>query len=70
MSYNSAQEVCTQGATFSFTCYVAPVLSPLGNYSLNILAHSKLPTGLRTLFNTPKHKFNVGASGTVLHNLG
>ncbi len=69
-SFNSAQEVRTQGATFSLTYFVAPALSLIGNYSLNVLDRSNLPTGLRTFFNTPKHKFNVGASGTVLHNLG
>ena len=34
-----------------------------------MLDRSNLPAGFRTFFNTPKHKFNIGASGVVLRNL-
>ncbi|WP_165370407.1 TonB-dependent receptor [Hymenobacter persicinus] len=68
-SYNNSQEVRTQGATFGLTYYVSKALNLSGNYSLNVLDRSNLPAGFRTFFNTPKHKYNLGASGTVLTNL-
>ncbi|ALD20530.1 hypothetical protein AM218_03955 [Hymenobacter sp. DG25A] len=68
-SYNSAQEVRTQGATFSLTYYLNKALNLGGNYSLNVLERDNLPTGFRTFFNTPKHKYNLNVGGTVLHNL-
>ena len=69
VSYNFAQEVRTQGATFALTYYLNRALNLTGNYSLNVLDRSNLPAGFRTFFNTPKHKFNVGANGIVLKNL-
>jgi outer membrane receptor protein involved in Fe transport len=68
-SYNNEQEVRTQGATFGITYYLDKSLNLSGNYSLNVLDRSNLPAGFRTFFNTPKHKFNIGASGVVLRNL-
>ncbi|WP_331061200.1 TonB-dependent receptor [Hymenobacter sp.] len=68
-AYNNDQEVRTQGATFGVTYYLNRALNLSGNYSLNVLDRSNLPVGFRTFFNTPKHKFNIGASGIVLRNL-
>ncbi|TGE25057.1 TonB-dependent receptor [Hymenobacter aquaticus] len=68
-SYNNSQEVRTQGATVGITYYLHKALNVGGNYSLNVLDRSNLPAGFRTFFNTPKHKFNLNASGTVLRNL-
>ncbi len=66
---NNRQEVRTQGATLGLTYYMSKALSLGGNYSLNVLDRSNLPQGFLTFFNTPKHKFNLIASGTVLRNL-
>ncbi|GAA4393160.1 TonB-dependent receptor [Hymenobacter koreensis] len=68
-SFNNSQEVRTQGATFGLTYYLNKALNIGGNYSLNVLDKSNLPAGFRTFFNTPKHKYNLLASGTVLRNL-
>ncbi len=66
---NNSQEVRTQGATLGLTYYMNRSLNLGGNYSLNVLDKSNLPEGFFTFFNTPKHKFNLLASGTVLSNL-
>ncbi|SFQ31955.1 TonB-dependent receptor [Hymenobacter arizonensis] len=66
---NNSQEVRTQGATFGLTYYMSRALNIGGNYSFNLLDKSNLPEGFLTFFNTPKHKFNILASGTVLTNL-
>ena len=59
----------TQGATLGLNYYLSRALSLSGNYSLNVLDRSNLSSGFRTFFNTPKHKFNLTANGTVLKNL-
>ena len=69
VSRNNDQVVRTQGATFALTYYLNKALNLTGNYSLNVLDRSNLPNGFRTFFNTPKHKYNLGANGTVLKNL-
>lgn len=69
VSQNNSQVVRTQGATFALTYYLNKALNLTGNYSLNVLDRSNLPTGFRTYFNTPKHKYNLGANGIVLKNL-
>ena len=69
VSRNNSQVVRTQGVTFALTYYLNKGLNLTGNYSLNVLDRSNLPTGFRTYFNTPKHKYNLGANGTVLKNL-
>ena len=69
VSQNNSQVVRTQGATFALTYYLNKGLNLTGNYSLNVLDRSNLPTGFRTYFNTPKHKYNLGANGIVLKNL-
>ncbi|WP_262489462.1 TonB-dependent receptor [Hymenobacter sp. IS2118] len=66
---NNSQEVRTQGATFGLTYYMSKALNIGGNYSFNLLDRSNLPDGFLTFFNTPKHKYNLIASGTVLSNL-
>ena len=69
VSQNNSQVVRTQGATFALTYYLNKGLNLTGNYSLNVLDRSNLPTGFRTYFNTPKHKYNLGANGIVAKNL-
>ena len=69
VSQNNSQVVRTQGATFALTYYLNKGLNLTGNYSLNVLDRSTLPTGFRTYFNTPRHKYNLGANGVVLKNL-
>ena len=69
ISYNNSQAVYTQGATLGLNYYLSRALSLSGNYSLNVLDRSNLSSGFRTFFNTPKHKFNLTANGTVLKNL-
>ena len=69
VSQNNSQVVRTQGATFALTYYLNKGLNLTGNYSLNILDRSNLPIGFRTYFNTPKHKYNLGANGIVAKNL-
>jgi outer membrane receptor for ferrienterochelin and colicin len=68
-AHNNSQEVRTQGATFGLTYYMNKALNIGGNYSFNLLDKSNLKEGFLTFFNTPKHKFNLLASGTVLTNL-
>jgi len=63
--YNNDQEVRTQGVTAGLTYYFRKALNITGNYSLNVLDRSNLPEGFQTFFNTPKHKYNVGANGQV-----
>ena len=69
VSQNNSQIVRTHGATFALTYYLNKGLNLTGNYSLNVLDRSNLPIGFRTYFNTPKHKFNLGANGVVAKNL-
>ncbi|GAB3724363.1 TonB-dependent receptor [Hymenobacter agri] len=69
VSQNNDQVVRTHGATFALTYYLNKGLNLTGNYSLNVLDRSNLPAGFRTYFNTPKHKYNLGANGTVAKNL-
>ncbi|TGD78522.1 TonB-dependent receptor [Hymenobacter wooponensis] len=63
--YNNDQEVRTQGVTAGLTYYFKRALNLTGNYSLNVLDKSNLPEGFQTFYNTPKHKYNVGATGTI-----
>ncbi|PJJ59877.1 TonB-dependent receptor [Hymenobacter chitinivorans] len=67
--YNHDQQVRTQGATLGLAYQLHKALSLNGNYSLNVLDRRHLPTDFQTFFNTPKHKFNVGATGTAAPNL-
>lgn len=63
--YNNDQEVHTQGVTAGLTYYFRKALNITGNYSLNVLDRSNLAEGFQTFFNTPKHKYNIGANGQV-----
>lgn len=63
---NAAQEVHTQGASAGLSYNLAKPLTLSGNYSLNLLDRSRIDdASFQTFFNTPKHKFNLGASGTA-----
>ncbi|MET4107328.1 TonB-dependent receptor [Hymenobacter sp. UYP22] len=64
---NANQEVRTHGAAVGLTYAFAPFLNLAANYSLNIQDRSDVQNAeFQTYFNTPKHKYNVGANGTVL----
>ena len=69
VSQNNSQLVQTYGGSFAMTYYLNKALNLTGNYSLNVIDRSNLPNGFRAYFNTPKHKFNVGANGTIANNL-
>ena len=63
---NAAQEVRTQGASAGLSYTLVKPLTLSGNYSLNLLDRSRIADAdFQTFFNTPKHKFNLGASGTA-----
>ncbi|AYA38103.1 TonB-dependent receptor [Hymenobacter oligotrophus] len=62
---NNEQEVHTRGGAVGLTYYAAQALHLSANYSLNVLDRDNLPQGFVTFFNTPKHKYNVGAEGQV-----
>jgi outer membrane receptor protein involved in Fe transport len=66
---NAAQKVRTTGGLVALTYAVAPALSLTGNYSLNILDTSNLPENFQTYYNTPKHKYNLGAAGQAWKGL-
>ncbi|UYZ62074.1 TonB-dependent receptor [Hymenobacter weizhouensis] len=63
--YNNNQTVRTQGAAAGLTYYALKSLNLSANYSLNVLNRSGLPEDFQTFFNTPKHKYNVGAEGQI-----
>jgi iron complex outermembrane receptor protein len=60
---NAAQQVRTMGSMVALTYAVTKFLSLTGNYSFNMLDKSNLPENFQTFYNTPKHKYNVGAYG-------
>ncbi|WBO84284.1 TonB-dependent receptor [Hymenobacter yonginensis] len=62
---NARQEVRTRGAAVGASYSVAQPLTLTANYSLNVLDRSNLPDNFQSFFNTPKHKYNVGANGLV-----
>jgi iron complex outermembrane receptor protein len=66
---NAAQQVRTMGGLVALTYAVAPALNLTGNYSLNVLDTSNLPENFQTYYNTPKHKYNLGASGEAWKGL-
>ncbi len=67
---NANQEVRTQGAAVSLTYAFAPFLKVAANYTLNVQDRTDVSDAdFQTYFNTPKHKYNVGASGTALTHL-
>ncbi|RFP66886.1 hypothetical protein D0N36_02030 [Hymenobacter lapidiphilus] len=67
---NANQQVNTQGAALGLTYAFAPALKLAANYTLNVQDDTDVQNAdFQTYFNTPKHKYNVGASGTVISNL-
>ncbi|UYZ58530.1 TonB-dependent receptor [Hymenobacter latericus] len=63
---NADQEVRTQGAALGLSYNVAKPLTVTANYSLNVLDRSNIADPeFQTYFNTPKHKYNVGANGAT-----
>ncbi len=64
---NLEPEVRTQGAVLALTYVAARALNLTGNYALNVLDNSieEVP-----FFNTPRHKFNAGAFGSLTKTLG
>jgi iron complex outermembrane receptor protein len=67
---NANQEVRTQGAALGLNYAFAPFLNLAANYTLNVQDRSDVQDAeFQTYFNTPKHKYNVGANGTVLTHL-
>ncbi|UYZ58529.1 TonB-dependent receptor [Hymenobacter latericus] len=66
---NNEQEVRTRGGAVGLTYYALRALHLSANYSLNVLDRDNLPQGFVTFFNTPKHKYNVGAEGQVGQHL-
>ncbi|WP_046246428.1 TonB-dependent receptor [Hymenobacter terrenus] len=62
---NADQEVRTQGVTGGLSYSLVPALTISGNYSLSLLDRSNLPDDFQSFYNTPRHKFNVGANGAV-----
>ncbi|WP_262890959.1 TonB-dependent receptor [Hymenobacter luteus] len=67
---NADQEVRTQGMAVGLTYAAASFLNLAANYSLNVQDRSDVQNAeFQTYFNTPKHKYNVGANGTVLNRV-
>ncbi|UYZ65061.1 TonB-dependent receptor [Hymenobacter weizhouensis] len=66
---NSTQPVETRGAALGLNYYLTKPVALSFNYSYNELDRKGLPDNFRTFFNTPKHKYNLGASGTPMRNL-
>ncbi|WP_426493286.1 TonB-dependent receptor [Hymenobacter sp. 102] len=63
--FNSRQRLHTQGVTAALTYTGWRTVVPTVNYSFNDLNRSEVPAGVATYFNTPRHKFNAGVSGTI-----
>jgi iron complex outermembrane receptor protein len=59
--------VRSEGALASVTYNVNRALNLTGNYALNVLLNSESEV---PFYNTPKHKFNVGANGALTRQLG
>ena len=62
---NANQEVRTSGGLVALTWTPTKQLNLTGNYTLNLIDRSNLPEGFQTYYNTPKHKYNVGAYGEL-----
>jgi iron complex outermembrane receptor protein len=63
--YNNDRTLRTQGVAASLTYYARRELNLTANYTLNVLDDDDLPEGFQTFFNTPRHKYNLGAEGLV-----
>ena len=62
---NAAQEVRSSGGLIALTYAVLPALNLTGNYTLSVLDASNLPGSFQSYYNTPKHKYNLGAYGAL-----
>jgi iron complex outermembrane receptor protein len=62
---NAAQEVRSSGGLVALTYAALPALNLTANYTLSILDASNLPDGFQSYYNTPKHKYNLGAFGAL-----
>ena len=62
---NADQELETRGAALGLTYTLSPNVAFNGSYSYNELTTDNLPADFQTFFNTPKHKFTLGASGAI-----
>ena len=65
---NAEQQLDTRGATLGLNYALSAPLNFTGSYSYNELTTTNLPADFQTFFNTPKHKFTLGASGAVATN--
>ncbi len=68
VSANVDQHIRTQGAGLTLTYTVLPSLTLNGNYSYTELLTRELFTDTYSLFNTPKHKFNLGFDARPLNS--
>lgn len=62
---NANQEVKASGSAVGLTYTALKAFSLTGNYTLNVLHDENLPESFQTYYNTPRHKFNVGAYGEL-----
>ncbi len=62
---NADQDLDTRGASLGLKYAFSPSIGFSGSYSYNELTTTDLPADFQTFFNTPKHKFTLGASGAV-----
>ena len=62
---NADQNLDTRGASLGLNYALAAAVSLTGSYSYNELTTTGLPADFQTFFNTPKHKFTLGASGVL-----
>ncbi len=67
---NANQQVRSQGAAVGLNYAFAPFLNVAANYTLNVQdGTAGQDSDFQTYFNTPEHKYNVGASGTLVSHL-
>ncbi|MBG8556283.1 TonB-dependent receptor plug domain-containing protein, partial [Hymenobacter guriensis] len=62
---NAAQQVHASGSMASLTYRPRKQLNLTGNYTLSLLERKRLPERFQAYYNTPRHKFNLGAYGEV-----
>ena len=66
---NADQQVRTQGLSAGLSYALAPMLTLSGNYTLSLLDRANLAAGFQSFYNTPRHKYNLNAAGTVARHL-
>lgn len=62
---NADQDLSTRGASLGVNYALSQAVALMATYSYNKLTTTDLPADFQTFFNTPKHKFTLGASGTI-----